>query len=319
VESSIKIYYDMEFSFGGIEGKSVRNAIEKVCSTIKNGACYYIRTDIKEFFRYIPRERVLSKIAEEIKDTDFNILLKAATNIELKNLQTLKDAELFPIHDIGVAQGCCLSPLIGNILLHEFDEKMNERGIACLRYIDDFIMLGSDLSHLQSAFKNAKRFLKQEYDLDVYDPHQDRVKAEMGHVSRGFDFLGCNIVPGFITPSLKSRKKLIERIESTLQKSMALMNKPDILYLQKIAVAQTIYDVDNILRGWGNQYSFCNNPQVMVHLDSEVDKLLSLYLENYSKINRAMQGKDFKIKKRQLIGVHCLVNSKPNPIIGKSC
>ena len=70
---AIKTYYDIESSFGGIEGKSVRNAIEKIHLSIKNGACYYIRSDIKNFFSYIPKDKVLSIIASNISDPDFNI------------------------------------------------------------------------------------------------------------------------------------------------------------------------------------------------------------------------------------------------------
>lgn len=316
-EPTIKAYYEMESSFGGIEGRGVRDAIEKMYTAINNGARYYIRTDIKEFFRYIPRDRVLSKIAEKIPDSDFNELLKAATNIELKNLHALKDfADLFPLYEIGVAQGCCLSPLIGNILLYEFDSQMNGRGIICLRYIDDFIMLGSDLSHLGAAFKNAKQLLK-EYGLEVYDPDKDKGKAEMGDVIQGVEFLGCTVIPGLITPSKESRKRVLDRIKSILSDSMTRMKTPDKLYLENMSLAQTLVAVDNVLVGWGNQYSFCNNIQIMDHLDAEIDKLLNAYFDRYSKIKSSFQDKELKRNRRKLLGVHLLVDSKSNPIIKK--
>ena len=49
----------------------------------------------------------------------------------------------FQSGDIGVAQGNSLSPLLGNLLLKDFDSAMNSLpNIRCIRFIDDFIILG---------------------------------------------------------------------------------------------------------------------------------------------------------------------------------
>ena len=144
-EPAIKEYYENPVSFGGIkgEGLGVPGAIKCVYEAIRNGATYFIRSDIESFFTQIPRSVILDKIKFVIKDTLFNELLERATQTELENLVTLgASAKYFPLYDIGVAQGCCLSPLIGNVLLADFDKEMNGRGMHCIRYIDDFIILG---------------------------------------------------------------------------------------------------------------------------------------------------------------------------------
>ena len=161
-EPNIKPYYKVETSFGGIKKRGVRNAIEAAYNAVLSGAEYYIRSDIMEFFVKIPRDYVLQRISDLIKDNLFNDLLKEATKTELKNLDSIKEfSDLFPLYEIGVAQGCCLSPIIGNILLYEFDNEMNKGEIKCLRYIDDFLILGPDASKVHAAFKKAKNLINK--------------------------------------------------------------------------------------------------------------------------------------------------------------
>ncbi len=310
----IKAYYDIDSSFGGIEGKSVRNAIEKVHLSIENGACYYIRSDIKNFFSNIPKDKVLSIIASKIPDPDFNALIQKAIKVELSNLHKLKESsEIFPIYEVGVAQGCCLSPLMGNILLHDFDIEMNGRGITCIRYIDDVIMLSNNLSHLQLAFKSAKRLLNN-LGLEMYDPKINTDKAESGHMKDGFNFLGCQYHPGLLSPNNESRKRLLMNIDTVLRDSVTMMREPKELYFGKKSIVHTLVEVDNILKGWGNQYSFCNNKQVLEYLDLEIDKRIHDYLQHYRKINATFNN-DIEKNKKRLLGIHIISESKSDPII----
>jgi len=87
------------------------------------------------------------------------------------------------------------------------------------------------------------------------------------------------------------------------------------IYSAKLSLAQTLTSVDNILAGWGNQYSFCNNLQVMNHLDLEVDKLLTNYFSYYSRVRSRFKGKDLLKNRRRLLGIHLLTESKYTPII----
>ena len=77
-------------------------------------------------------------IAANVPPTVF----REAIDVELSNMAQLRDKAVdFPIENIGVAQGNSLSPLLGNIILADFDRVMNEGDCRCVRYIDDFIIL----------------------------------------------------------------------------------------------------------------------------------------------------------------------------------
>ena len=184
---------------------------------------------------------------------------------------------------------------MGNILLHDFDIEMNGRGITCIRYIDNVIMLSNNLSHLQRAFKSAKLLLNN-LGLEMYDPNINSGKAESGHIRDGFNFLGCKYYPGLLSPNSESRNRLLMHIDTVLRDSVTMMREPKELYFGKKSIIHTLVEVDNILRGWGNQYSFCNNKQVLQSLDSEIDKRIQKYLVYYTKIKASLKNDIEKIE-----------------------
>lgn len=313
-EPAIHQYVFVPTSFGGIETRGVTSAVTASYDAMQNGASWYIRSDIEGFFTQIPREKVLQIISDKIRDPSFNKLLAAAVTTELENLNELgKNAELFPLYDIGVAQGCCLSPLIGNILLHDFDVKMNEGGILCLRYIDDFLILASSERAVMHAFKKTIRLLS-EHKLKAYNPLVNKDKAEIGKTEKGFEFLGCDIHPGLIRPAKKSRKRLLNKINDLFKESVQLMSDPITLSKKRKAFVETLDSASSIIRGWGNQYSFCNDVAITNYLDDEIDKLLQNYIRCYEEVKK-MVRKDHKKNFRRLLGVHLLSDSKYEPII----
>ena len=303
-----------EFSFGGIKDRGVPTAVEKVVSAIKNGAKWYVRSDIAEFFTKIPRQSVLTQIGKWIRDDDFNRLLGEALTIELQNLSQLgMEANEFPIHSIGVAQGCCLSPLVGNLLLFDFDKKMNGRGLNCIRYIDDFIILAKDRSKVVKGFESALRHL-QTHNLEAYDPFVNSDKAKSGQIVNGIDFLGCVIKPNSIRPNSNSVRRLLEktrlRINEGKSDLLSIKAKADYNRNQSSYI-QTLKDVDSILHGWGNTYYFCTDRLYWKQLDEKINRHIDSFNEFY---HRLAEQIDDKQTKRRLLGVHLILDSKYDPI-----
>ncbi len=282
---------------------------------MKAGARYYVKTDIKDFFRYVDRERVLTKIAAEISEPEFIGLLTDAVKTELSNLQSLKGHEHeFPLFEIGVAQGCCLSPLIGNILLEEFDRNMNGRGIVCIRYIDDFLVLAHDRRQVDKAFASAIKMLEG-LRLEVYDPSKDTTKAACGEVKDGFDFLGCDVYPGRMSPNSKTRERLLGKVRKLVGDSIVAMAKPESVEIEKKTLTETMKRIDYLLKGWGNSYSFCNDKAVLREMDGKLDKLLADYHGRYLLMRKKLPEKEAAKNRRRLLGIHLLEDSKYNPIV----
>lgn len=311
--STMMAYLNTEYSFGGIKKKSVKEAINKVIEHYKNGKIYYIRSDIIEFFRSIPRDRVLAKIKTILGgETKFCNILKEATTVELAIISDLKDVELFPTYELGVAQGCCLSPAFGNILLHEFDRQMNDRGVVCIRYIDDFLLMSDNQDKLKKAYASATETLKQ-LGLKVH-PLTNKEKVEVGNIDSGLNFLGCAINDVSVSPGHEAISRLKQKLKDLVNSSISgLSPKND--KLKHSSLLLTVNKINNVVLGWGSQYSFCTDFRFKKPLDEYVSVLLKRYIGRFnSELTKECKKQKTKIDKihlqRRFCGIQLIADCK---------
>ena len=296
-------------SFGGIEDKSVSDALTLVVKKTQAGAKYFARSDIKSFFTKIPKPEVMRIIKQSlpIDDPDFQTLLEDAINIELENLDSLGvKASLFPLDDTGVAQGSCLSPLLGNILLKDFDVLSNSKDVTCIRFVDDYVILGPDEKSVKSKFLAGQKWL-DERGLEVYDPFTSGGKGEYGPIHQGFEFLGCDIYPGRISPSTKGIEKFKDKIILKMKESFKTSNP--------ISLAEALTGLKNTVQGWGNSYQFCNDQNLIKKLDEWLIEQVSSFHAEYLK---RLQDTKSKSEFASMLGVSTLSSCKTKPIYGKS-
>jgi RNA-directed DNA polymerase len=283
---TLQIYVKTPYSFGGIrkdrkdEIAAVPAAIQSVLDAIGNGSQFIKKSDISDFFTKVPKSKVTAIIEGVVSDEKFLKLFGDAIVVELENMQKLRhDANAFPIEDIGVAQGNSLSPLLGNLYLYDFDQELNKStNIRCFRYIDDFIILAPTKEAADAHFKKALAILKQ---LGLTVSKDKTIEANAAH---GFEFLGIEIVNGFIRPSKESRKRLMDSIESILSESKGQFNS----YLttrsldSRYALINTLKKISGVMQGWGKHYWFCNDANCLDVMNTHVSKLIREYLRSYA-------------------------------------
>jgi RNA-directed DNA polymerase len=300
------------FSFGGVQKTSaqaiaaVPAAIQAVLAGIGKGAEFVIRSDITAFFTVIPKPTVIGIVAEAVEETEFIELFKKALDLELENLVALGTyATDFPLGEIGVAQGSSLSPLMGNILLHEFDEEMNKGACRCIRYIDDFLIMGPDQNAAENSFSQSSRLLKK------HGLATSRTKTFRGTIAGGFEFLGIEIGNGRITPSRTSRSRLLAKVKAALDASLAELNsnKECKTLDSALTLVRTLTEVSGIINGWGHHYSFCNEKNVIGQLDVKLDELLQDYSRKYALIRKSADRK----KARRMAGIPLLEELATKP------
>lgn len=312
---SLKSLIETPTSCGGIQERSVRYAVTMAHNKVLENGTYFIRSDIQGLFTKIPKDIVLNEIKKHSPDDDFNELLRNSIEVILSNTNELgRDFKLFPTTDIGVAQGSCLSPLLGNILLHEFDKALNSEDVLCLRYIDDFLLLGPSRKAVTAKLKKGNKILK-ELGLEAYDPQHNTDKAAHGESSKGIIFLGCDIRPNSITPMKASRNRLLEKVKVRLNRSkISLRTNPLKCPLKEQSFVESLANVSHIVKAWGNQYQFCNNEQVLTQLDEKISHEIKEYISFYTDQARKFESTD-SLARRRLLGVHSLVDSKKDPIV----
>jgi RNA-directed DNA polymerase len=221
-----------------------------------------------------------------------------------------ENRKIFPIDDQGVAQGSPLSPLFGNILLNDFDLKLNGRGISCIRFIDDFVILGKTQGSAVQSFQSAQSLL-QSLGLNCHDPFSKSSNAEKagaGKAEDGFVFLGYDLRPGLFQPSRLARQKLEKKVDEHLaygRWSIREAKKID-AFENRQRYIQTLSLLDKVIRGWGNAFAYGNSPNTIEEVDRRIDLKMNDFRLWFSK---QIQSGDWKTRRR--LGGVCLLSDIP--------
>lgn len=303
-------------SVGGMRTRGVASAMKHIMNAIDDGSRYFLRSDIANFFTKIPKEKVKAFAVASIRDKKFLGLFESALNTELQNLSELGEHKfLFPTGNDGVAQGSALSTLAGNIVLEDFDRVLNERNILCVRYIDDFMILGPNESTVKKAFASAQQLLSQ-LNMIAYAPGDGSNKAECGYVSSGFSFLGCyvNGTAKLIQPARKNRTRLLREIDQFLDHALQALqwtSHTDEAPTIRQRYAQTLVKLDGIISGWGHAFQFCNCGATFDSLDNAIDDKINRFNRGVKNLLRANSPR----ASRRILGVQ-LLRDIPMGVIG---
>jgi retron-type reverse transcriptase len=295
-------------SFGGMRKmekrpqSAVPAAIQSTLDAIGAGARFAMCADISGFFTRISKSAVSEIVAKAACDAEFMQFFQEAIRVELLNMAELRElATQFPIEDIGVAQGNSLSPLLGNMLLHEFDERMNAGDCQSKRYIDDFIVLGPTAASVSSRMRLAKRLLAAHgMELSPGKSSVEPICIEDDAV----EFLGIELMNGLIRPSKKAQQRLLTSIETEFWKSQQAFEvcrhggRMD----RSLSLIATLRRADGMARGWGKHYRFCNDEALFAWLDDRIDDLMRAYIGCYA----AARERSSDRCRRVLLGVEQL-------------
>ncbi len=67
----------------------------------------------------------------------------------------------------GSPQGGNLSPLLANVYLNEFDQEFTKRGVPCIRYADDIVLLAKSKRASERLLESSTKYLEETLKLTV--------------------------------------------------------------------------------------------------------------------------------------------------------
>jgi len=208
------IIYDPTFSTSSYGFRPRRSAHQALCHAqkiIDSGYHFAVDIDLERFFDTVNQSRLIEILSRTIKDGRVISLihkyLRAGVVIGSK----------FEISATGVQQGSPLSPLLGNIMLHELDKELEQRGHPFVRYADDSLIFCRSARAAERVKDSIAVFIEKRLYLRV-----NQEKTQSGRVF-GMKFLGysfyqrkgeCRLC---IHP--KSRDKMKSRLKELTSRS----------------------------------------------------------------------------------------------------
>ena len=267
-------------SYGFRPQRSVHHAIRTVRLQLQDNTYtagrWVIEGDLSSYFDTVHHKLLLKCLRKRIRDARLLSLLwrfMRAGHVE---------KGLFRASSEGVPQGGVISPLLANIMLHEFDgwlesRYLNEKArkdrwawnfciqqqrpiatrenrqwkpaVAYCRYADDFVIsVKGTRAHAQSIRDECRTFLEGDLKLTL-----NMEKTHITHVNDGFTFLGHRIIRkkgprGTMRPVTTIPKEKAKNFAAKLTKQLSgdySANKIDL-----------VESLNRQLAGWAAFYKF---------------------------------------------------------------
>jgi RNA-directed DNA polymerase len=231
-----------EASFGYRPARSAHGAMRRIWRQLEQ-AEWIVDGDISDFFGSLSHERLIDLVADRVADGKVLSLIRS-----MLTAGALVDG-VFESAVAGTPQGGVASPLLSNIYLTVFDERMEQAGFALTRYCDDWVIVCRSRSEAERALTSARAVLEGELGLQLH-PEKTRIV----HITRGFEFLGYKVGRGrglrhkaggpslYAIPTDRSIKRFKDKVRTATNRR----NPKDL--------EGVLDELNPIIRGWGNYY-----------------------------------------------------------------
>jgi RNA-directed DNA polymerase len=158
-------HYDPTFhpsSHGFRAERSCHTAIAEAIGYLEEGYDWVVDLDLDKFFDRVPRERLLARLEQRVKDARLLQLIRRMLDAKV----VMPDGVVVSTEE-GVPQGGPLSPLLSNIVLDELDWELARRGHRFVRYADDCNIYVRSERAGRRVMASVTRFIEEQLRLKV--------------------------------------------------------------------------------------------------------------------------------------------------------
>jgi hypothetical protein len=246
-------------SFGFLKDLGTRAAIE-VAMEYRRSHDWCLKTDIESFFDRIPRQYLKDRLSIALPGHSLVPVISKIIDCEVKITQSNRPQ----IHrhgiqmGVGVRQGMPLSPILANLVLSEFDKKMERRGLKMVRYADDIAIFFETKQKAQEGHRivsDALAAIKLTIPGLVADS-----KTQIIGPSDPIDFLGWEIArvgaDNKVVPQIAKRqiRKIAKKLED--EYSLHKLMKADSTFQE--AIVEITNSISGYLVVYRNAYNFAS-------------------------------------------------------------
>ena len=167
-----------------------------------------------------------------------------------------------------------MSPLLANIYLNEYDQRMESRGVKTIRYADDILVLCKSKRAAERLLKSSQRILEGRLKLKM---NLEKSKATSIY-ARGFKFLGFGMGKNKDGIYIRAHKKSLTKAKRKL-KELTRRN-------QGRNVRQVMENVKTYIRGWLGYFYIASIKQTLLGWNQWLRRRMRMYIWKQWKLPR---------------------------------
>lgn len=230
-----------EDSFGYRPGRSAKDAILRIKEYAEQGYTRAVVLDLSKYFDTLNHIVLLNLLRQQIKDERVIQMVKRYLKSGVMENGVVMETEE------GSPQGGNLSPLLANVYLNEFDWEFQRRGVPCIRYADDIVLLAKSERAAERLLESSIKYLEGKLQLKV---NREKSRTVSVFAIRNFKYLGfCYGKNGkgiYIRVHAKSWKKAKDKLRMLTSRSRCG------------SIVKAMGKIKVFMRGWLNYYSIAD-------------------------------------------------------------
>ena len=267
-----------EDSFGYRPGRSAKDAILRIKEYAEQGYTRAVVLDLSKYFDTLNHTVLLNLLRQQIKDERVIQMVKRYLKSGVMENGVVMETEE------GSPQGGNLSPLLANVYLNEFDWEFKRRGVPCIRYADDIVLLAKSERASERLLDSSTKYLEEKLQLKV---NREKSRTVSIFAIRNFKYLGfCFGKNGkgiYIRVHAKSWKKAKDKLRMLTSRSRCG------------SIVKTMEKLKVFMRGWLNYYSIADMKSNIEDLNGWLYRRIRMCIWKQWKLP--------KTRKRKLMGL----------------
>ena len=265
-------------SYGYRPGRSAKDAIQKIKEYAEDGYTRAVVLDLSKYFDTLNHELLINILRRNVKDERVIQMIKRYLKSGVMENGVVMETEE------GSPQGGNISPLLANIYLNEFDQEFSKRGVPCIRYADDIVLLAKSERASERLLESSTKYLEKTLKLKV---NREKSRTVSVFAIRNFKYLGfCLGKNGkgiYIRVHAKPWKKAKDKLRKLTSRSKCG------------SIVGTMKRIEIYMRGWLNYYGIADMKNNIENLNGWLYRRIRMCIWKQWKLPRT--------RKRKLLGL----------------